>query len=118
MVQRNIKPMRMDGEFNGANISSLESEGAPTRPVHLRSLLPSRKNREDTDGLQPRGLLLAQGGGVYAARRGDHRRRGAGVFLPLRDAWISAANRNEMLDALNARVPAVPALETQSIAPH
>jgi hypothetical protein len=39
-------------------------------------------------------------------------------FYRLRDAWISAANRNEMLDTLNARVPAVPALETQPIAPH
>jgi len=39
-------------------------------------------------------------------------------FYRLRDAWISAANRNEMLDALNARVPAVSAIEIQPIAPH
>jgi len=39
-------------------------------------------------------------------------------FYRLRDAWISAANRNEMLDALNARVPAVSAVEAQPIAPH
>jgi hypothetical protein len=37
-------------------------------------------------------------------------------FYRLRDTWISAANRNEMLDALNARVPAVSAVETQPIA--
>lgn len=34
------------------------------------------------------------------------------LFHRLRDGWISAANRNEMLDALNARVPAVSAIET------
>ena len=32
------------------------------------------------------------------------------LFYRLRDGWISAANRNEMLDALNARVPAVTSL--------
>ena len=32
------------------------------------------------------------------------------LFCRLRDGWISAANRNEMLDALNARVPAVTSL--------
>jgi hypothetical protein len=39
-------------------------------------------------------------------------------FYRLRDAWISAANRNEMLDALNAGVPAITAAETQPVAPH
>jgi hypothetical protein len=35
VVHGSIKPMRMGGEFNGANNPSLESEPAPTRHLHF-----------------------------------------------------------------------------------